>query len=53
MPPLTKFEATFFITFTIVAMTMLFGIIWLLDNQPKNCWTLYTSETQAIQECEQ
>ena len=48
----TKLDITLFIGFTIVAITMLIGIIWALDNQPDNCWTQYTSETQAIMECE-
>jgi len=53
MPELTKSESFYFIVSALAALSVLITILaFWAERQPK-CWDLYTTEVQAIQECEQ
>jgi len=52
MPDLTKRESAYFIGFAIAAMSLLVATMFLWSQTQKTCWSKYSSEQQAIQECE-
>jgi len=48
---MTRYEKTA-VTFILVATIGL--LIWLMfQDKPRNCWDKYSTEDQAIQNCEQ
>ncbi len=52
MPDLTKRESAYFIAFGLAGFAIMLGIIsWWASTQP-NCWTLYSTEQEAIEACE-
>jgi len=54
MPDLTKKESAYFILFALVALGYLIMTLVLWGStQPRNCWTQYETEQQAIKICEQ
>jgi hypothetical protein len=53
MPDLTKKESAYFITFSLVALSVLVATLWFWANQTPTCWDLYANEAQAIEACEQ
>jgi hypothetical protein len=53
MTDLTKRESFYFIVSSLAALSVLITILaFWAERQPK-CWDLYTTEVQAIQQCEQ
>ena len=54
MPDLTKKESAYFIGFAVAALGVLIMtlVLWA-GTQPRNCWTQYETEEQAIERCEQ
>jgi hypothetical protein len=54
MTYLTKKETAYFITFSLVALTIMFGglFLWSKTQVDDNCWGKYKTEEQAIIKCE-
>lgn len=54
MTDLTKKETAYFITFALVALTIMFGglFLWSKTQVNENCWSKYETEEQAIIKCE-
>jgi hypothetical protein len=51
---LSKKETGYFITLALVALTIMFGglFFWAQTQVDNNCWSKYTTEEQAIINCE-
>jgi formate hydrogenlyase subunit 3/multisubunit Na+/H+ antiporter MnhD subunit len=52
MTHLTKKETAYFIVTAIVALVVLIGTLYIWSKTQVNCWDLYTTEEQAIINCE-
>jgi hypothetical protein len=52
MPDLTKRESAYFIGTAIIALTILFGSLFLWDKTQHDCWSKYDDEQTAIRMCE-
>jgi hypothetical protein len=54
MTDLTKKESAYFICFAVAALgVIIMTLVLWSQTQPRNCWTQYETEQQAIAMCEQ
>ena len=53
MPNLTKKESAYFILFAIGVLSVVIATLFLWSQTQETCWDKYSSEQQAILECEQ
>jgi hypothetical protein len=52
MSDLTKRESAYFISFAIVALGILIGILVFWGSTQQSCWGKYETEQTAIENCE-